>query len=278
MKNWKLNLFVITFIAFFPMLTYAEPIINNNGVVISEEEYENFLKVHTPEYIMTMTQEKYEKLKSFDFNNIKADSIYVKSTYNDALKLTTQEEITEEEFNNFDIMPILNSDGVAGESVAKSLSMYLLGGDYWNYVLLGVAWKGIPKVRSFDVIGFYGDSFEFRNGSQTGEQTYGYNGKYSTIYYDWNANNTKLFDNGFGISMNIVDNDIDYLTLEAECDITPTANHGTIFGSYQHATSNITLAKSQKYTLGAGGYGMVFMFDENIAPRYDDMFGLRIDY
>lgn len=278
MKNWKLNLFVITFIAFFPMLTYAEPIINNNGVVISEEEYENFLKVHTPEYIMTMTQEKYEKLKSFDFNNIKTDSIYVKSTYNDALKLTTEEEITEEEFNNFDIMPMLNSDGTEGSSVAKSLTMALLGGDYWNYVILGAVWKGVPKVRSFDVIGFYGDSFEFRNGSQTGEQNYGYNGKYSTIHYDWNGNNTKRFDTGFGISMNIVNNDIDYLELEAECDVTPTANHGTIFGSYQHATTNMTLAKSQNYTLGVGGLGDVFIFPIEIVARYDDMFGLRLDY
>ncbi len=278
MKNWKLNLFVITFIAFFPMLTYAEPIVNNNGVVISEEEYENFLKVHTPEYIMTMTQEKYEKLKSFDFNNIKTDSIYVKSTYNDALKLTTEEEITEEEFNNFDIMPMLNSDGVAGESVAKSLSMYLLGGDYWNFVILGAVWKGIPKVRSFDVIGFYGDSLEFRTGSQSGEQTYLENDQYKTIFYEWDNKNTKRLNNGFGISMNIVDNNIEALQLEAECDVTPTANHGSIFGSYQHAASSTTLAKSQNYTIGFGGLGNVFIFPIEISARYDGMFGLRLDF
>ena len=39
-----------------PVLTKAETIINNNGIEISEEDYNNFLLVYTPEYIMTMDE------------------------------------------------------------------------------------------------------------------------------------------------------------------------------------------------------------------------------
>ena len=84
-----------------PITTFAKPIINNNGIEISEEDYNNFLKVHTPEYIMLMDEEQYDKLKGLDYGNIETKETYIESTYNANLGVTVEKEITKEEYENF---------------------------------------------------------------------------------------------------------------------------------------------------------------------------------
>lgn len=272
-------LLLVSMFTIFPIITDAESIINNKGVVISEEEYNDFLKVYSDVQIMNMNYEKYEKLKTLDFNDIKSDEKFFKSTYNDSLKLLTEQEISEEEYDNFGngIMPIMDNKGAYAESTAKKLTLFVIGGSYWNFVVFGAAWKGVPVHRSYDIIGMRAVGLEFRNGSQQGEQTYGYKGEYKEINYAWNGTNIKKFDNGFGISMNIVNDDIDYLTLEVECDVTPTEDHPEIFASYQHALKNLSLKDSQNYTLG-GGLGYVFVYPYSITEKYDNMSGVDIRY
>jgi len=264
----------------FPIITNAESITNINGIVISEEEYNNFLKIHSHEYIMTMSEEKYEKLKSLDYTNVVKETKYVATTYNPSLNLTTERELTKEEFDNFEKTTTssrLADGGISYETTAKKIVMSLAGGTTWNYVTLTATWKYIPTTRSFDVIGFRGYGFEFRNGSQEGEQIYILDGNYTVIDYAWNGTNTKRLDNGFGISMNIVNTDIVALQLIAECDISPTISAPEIFGSYQHAVSSVSLANSQNYTLG-GGLGDVFVYPYSISQKYDGMSGVRLTY
>lgn len=273
-------LFVLGVITISPILVSAKSITNINGIEISENEYNNFLKVHSNEYIMTMTQADYDKLKSLDYSNVQDDTRYILSTYNEKLRLTTEEEITEEEYENFDneAVPYME-DGTAGyETTAKKLSMALVGGTTWNYVMFSATWKGIPKTRSFDVIGLRGVGLEFREGSQTGKQIYVSNGKYNMINYSWNGTNIKRLNNGFGISMNIVNDDIDALQLEVDCDVKQTETYPAIFASYQHAVANLSLANSQNYTLGNAGLGDVFIYPYSIVEKYDGMSGIRIQY
>lgn len=273
-------LFVLGVITISPILVSARSITNINGIEISENEYNNFLKVHSNEYIMTMTQADYDKLKSLDYSNVQDDTRYILSTYNEKLRLTTEEEITEEEYENFDneAVPYME-DGTAGyETTAKKLSMALVGGTTWNYVMFSATWKGIPKTRSFDVIGLRGVGLEFREGSQTGKQIYVSNGKYNMINYSWNGTNIKRLNNGFGISMNIVNDDIDALQLEVDCDVKQTETYPAIFASYQHAVANLSLANSQNYTLGNAGLGDVFIYPYSIVEKYDGMSGIRIQY
>ena len=86
LKNVKFIFFVLISIIFiFPTLTSAESITNNNGIVITEEEYNNFLKIYSSDYIMHMTEEKYNQLKEFDFNNIVTETKYVEVMYNQSL-------------------------------------------------------------------------------------------------------------------------------------------------------------------------------------------------
>ena len=104
------------------------------------------------------------------------------------------------------------------------------------------------------------------------------NGEYTIIDYTWNGTNIKKHDNGFGISMNIVNSDITHLQATVECDVKPTVTHPTVYTSYQHAVASVTLAQSQNYTLGGSGLGSVFVFPYSIAQKYDGMSGISISY
>lgn len=270
-------------LTFFPILTFAESITNLNGIVISEEEYNNFLKLHTHEQIMLMDEEKYEKLKSLDYSNVRTEVKYVATTYNPSLNLTTERELSKAEYDSFSntnngVSSRLNNGSAEYETTAKGLIIAVAGGTTWNYTTLTATWKYIPTTRSFDVIGFRGYGFEFREGSQQGDQVYILDGNYTMIDYAWDGTNIKRLDNGFGISMNIVNSNIQALQLMIECDIKATESYPTIYGSYQHAVSNISLADSQNYTLGGGGLGSVFIYPYSIVEKYDGMSGVRVQY
>lgn len=280
MKNVKFMFFVLISTLFiFPITINAESITNNNGVVISEQEYNDFLKIYDSEYIMNMSETKYNKLKELDFNDITTTSKYIETVYNPNLQLSTEKEITKDEFDNYNpVMPLLDDGATYYESTAKRISMNIIGGSTWNYVTVALTWKGIPSTRSFDVIGVRGYGLEFAEGSQAGEQIYTLDGNYTVIDYAWNGTNIQKHDNGFGISMNIVNSDITYLQATVECDVKATITHPTVYASYQHAVDSVTLAQSQNYTLGGSGLGSVFVFPYSISQKYDGMTGVSVSY
>lgn len=279
-KNMKFIFCVLISIIFiFPNVTNAENITNNNGVVMTEEEYNDFLKIYSSEYIMHMSEEKYNKIKDLNFDDVTTTTKYIETIYNQSLQLTTEREVTKEEYDNYNpVMPLLDDGGASAESTMKSISLFVVGGTTWSNAVFTVAWKGIPSTRSFDVIGLRGYGFEFGEGTQEGNQIYELNGSYEAIDYAWNGTNIRKFDNGFGISMNIVNSDITDLQLIAECYITPTIEHPTIYASYQHAVQTLSLADSQNYTLGGAGLGSVFVFPYSISQKYDGMTGVSVSY
>ena len=271
------------------MTVRAESIINNNGIVITEEEYNNFIQVHSHAYIMTMDELEYEKLSNLNYNNLTRVVKYYSTTYNPRLNITTERELTKEEYDNFTVptpgLEISNntrlgSTAVTYETTAKELVMGFMGGSYYNYVTLTASWKYIPTTRVFDVIGFRGDGFSFRNGSQTGNQMYiDASGTYHSINYSWNGTNIKKFSDGFGISMNLVNPTIQALVLDAACDVVQDVTHPVIFGAYEHAiNSSVTLADSQNYTMGGSGLGGVFVYPYSISAKYDGMSGVEIEF
>lgn len=281
MKNLKFIFFtLISVMIILPVHAFAKTIENINGIEITEEEYNNFSKMYSDEYLITMDEAKYERLKTYDYSDVKTKTIYVETKYNPSLNLLTDKVITEEEYENLkpSIMPMLNTDGTQMETTAKKFTLSLIGGTTWNHVTTTATWKTLPTTRSFDVIGFRGYNFSVRNGSQEGQQIYIENGQYKYIDYDVDSNNTKSFSNGFGISMNIINNTINFLQTTAECDIKTSGSYPAIHSAYEHAIKDITLAQSQSYTLGASGMGGVFVFNENVMPYYDSMAGLYLEY
>ncbi len=270
---------LVSIISIFPNKCFAKSITNNNGINITEEEYNNFSKVYSEGYIMTMTKETYEKLKNLNYDDIIKETIYLETTYNPHLNVSTEKIITKEEYDNFEVaMPLVNSDAAYIENTAKRLDLILMGDDYYNHVVFSAVWKYIPKTRVYDVIGIRGEYFGFRNGSQVGEQIFKTNGQYDQVHYAWDGNRIKRADNGFGFAMNIVNNDIDYLELTADCDVYETGTHPTLFAAYEHALNNVSLDDALSFTLGGGGLGNVFIYPYSISSKYDGETGLRLQF
>ena len=286
MKRLKIFLTIVIVVLIIPLNCMAKDIINQKGVVMSENDYNNFLKIYTPEYIMNMTQEKYNKLTTLDFTDIRKDTKYFETTYNHRLNLVTEKEITKEEYDNF--VPgvevsgdgiIINSNSAYSETSAKRLEMVILNDTPYSVVLLSNVWKGIPSTREFDVIGVRLVGFDVRNGSEFGEQLIKLDDTWSTIFYEWNEDHIKKLDNGFGFAMNIVNNsNLKGLQLNLECDVKQTASHPELFGSYQHAVEKTTMSEALNFTLAGSGLGRVFVYPYSISQKYDGETGVKIQY
>ena len=93
--------------------------------------------------------------------------------------------------------------------------------------------------------------------------------------YKYTSNNTKIFNNGLGISMNLVDGGTNF-NLSMSVGYNITGSYPKIYGTYQHATEDISLANSQKYTLSSLGFGKVVLFDSSVRDIYDEFGGVDV--
>ena len=85
MKNVKLIfLTLVSVLLVLPLNTFAKEayLINNNGITISEEEYNNFIKIRPYEYLITMDEDDYNKLKGLDYSNVETTTKYIQTVYN----------------------------------------------------------------------------------------------------------------------------------------------------------------------------------------------------
>ena len=124
-------------------------------------------------------------------------------------------------------------------------------------------WHESPNVRSWDNIGAYLDGTSLISH----EDTY----VYSTSGVNHFEN--LITTNGIGNSVELPSTGEDIVI-----SISFKVNrNGTVYGSYQHAMQNTTLANSQNYTLSIGGYGGVFLYNGTAIGIYDGMNGVDID-
>lgn len=144
-----------------------------------------------------------------------------------------------------------------------------------NLITLKVNWLKSPTYTSYDVIAVRGYGVSFYNDTLVGMQTYNKNGQVQNINYNINSNNTKVFTNGVGISMNLVDGASDFELL-LEVGYVKTSNSATVYGSYQHAQKNVTLNQSKNYTISPNGLGEVIDFSSSVRNYYDGMGGVNI--
>lgn len=80
----------------------------------------------------------------------------------------------------------------------------------------------------------------------------------------------------FGISMNIVDTtSLTSLSCAMGRKLDSKARPFTMYGTYQHATSKVTLSQSQDYSFGSGGLGNILKFDSSVKSKYDGMQGVN---
>lgn len=145
----------------------------------------------------------------------------------------------------------------------------------------------MPSVRSYDVIGlWYNQSFVKSN--YYGYMYYTQSGTtYKTTYSTAsNSGNIKIegsssnwFGGGIGISMPLPSStNVTFIQSQLFVEGNVGSNF-TVNGSYQHATSNVTLSDSKNYTFAPLGLGNVFAFNTNtLWNTYDQMRGVSIEW
>lgn len=124
-------------------------------------------------------------------------------------------------------------------------------------------WKVMPAVKSYDVMGAYLEGTSLINNPTT---------RITTNLGVNSSNEIKKFSNGFGVSIKLPKYGTS-LIINQEFVV---SKNGTVYASYQHAKSPISLANSRNYALSRSGYGGVFKFSGTAANTYDRMSGVNI--
>lgn len=133
-------------------------------------------------------------------------------------------------------------------------------------ISINVEWLKSPVIRSYDVIGAYLSGVKLSTVPNT--KVINSTGSNTTSTY-----NLDDFGHGFGTSIMLLPSGSDMKITQTF----RTNGKGKIYGSYQHATSDVTLEQSQNYTISRTGYGGVFLFDNSVRDYYDGMAGVSID-
>lgn len=205
-------------------------------------------------------------VKASEMENVK----YFKTVVNTITNYSQTYEVTEKEFNNANEMDLYSALHIT-EYKKISISKLSTGN-----ISLKLEWEKNPAVRSYDVIALRGEGVSFNSATLDGKQIYIKNGNQETINYTKNSNNTQIFENGVGISMNLVDGATKYI-LRLNIQYTKENNNATIYGSYQHSQRNITLNQSKHYILSSSGLGNVLAFDSTVKSYFDGMGGVFIN-
>ena len=223
--------------------------VSSNGVELTKKEYDFFVKIYTEETVKTLTQEKYDLVtNTLDINNHEIETVIKEDIFYDIAPpgLSLYSTYVETTYKKIAISKDCYSSGVCD-------------------MLVTLNWKAQPATKSYDVFGarysgftvLYGDVFTI----------IGYDTK--TMY----CANYKIRSDGHACHFKLDD------TAKIQ-DVTQSFsvnNGGTVYASYQHAQSNISLENAQKYYFDLGGLGYVFKFYDQAFNVYDGMPGVWLD-
>lgn len=185
---------------------------------------------------------------------------YYKTTMNNGKYLT--KEISAYDYINVPKFELMNNEV---NTEYKRMTIRVQN----NKVILNLSWKKTPNYLSYDVIALNSDNIYFNNTSIIGYQRNSIN----VIDYQSNSQNTRIFANGFGISMNLVDNATEH-TLILQANISSNSRTGRIYGNYRHARNNISLTNSLNYYLSNGN---INFYNSTIDSYYDKINPVWID-
>lgn len=246
---------------------------NVKAANLTDEEYARLRNLFSDARISIMSDEDAARYLSYDLEHVNKVSKYYKATETTNGTITTEvskEEATTAAENNISTMATYHTTSYKNIEI---MTTHANGNGY--YVYLVNDWLITPKVKSYDVIAMRVDDAVISSGTQQGMQMYKTNGVTGEVNYSYNGTNMVLSSNGFGISMNLVDAASEF-TCEIEAIVTATSQWATVYGSYQHAMTAVTLAKSKSYTISHNGYGKVINFATAVQNDYDNMQGVSI--
>ena len=211
---------------------------NSKGVSMTEEEYQFIGEFYKEGFQNHITQELYDNIIDNDLMN---------------RELNKKSVVVQD--NPF-------TRGSYHTTSYKQLSIATSCNTSNCLVLITLDWLANPTVRSYDVIGAL-----FHNVTRQSTPV-----TYYTDSISSNATGTyKYASDGVGASLKLGTGSSIYVTQQFY-----VSRGGTVFGSYQHATSAITLNESRNYNFHINGYGSVFQFGTKGLEVYDGMTGVDI--
>ena len=249
-------------------------ITNVKGATLTETEYNRLKLVFNDLRISTMSDEEAQKFLSTDLEHNKKVSKYYKVT--ETTNGTTTMEVSKEEATNA-ANNIVMTQSSTHTTTYKNIAITALGSGKNKYLVdVTTLWLISPYIKSYDVTAIRTDDATVEEGTQIGTQGYVYkDGSSGVVDYSNNGTNMLKASNGFGISMNLVDA-ANTFQCSITAMITATSEWATVYGSYQHAATNVTLAQSKSYTISHNGYGKVINFATAVQNHYDGMQGVSI--
>lgn len=246
---------------------------NVKAATLTDEEYDRLRNVFSDTRISLMSDEDAARYLSYDLEHTNKVSKYYKVTETTNGTITTEvskEEATNAANNNISTIATYHTTSYKNIEI---MTTHINGNSYYIYLLN--KWLITPRVKSYDVIAMRTEDATMVSGSQIGSQVYKINNVSDSVEYSYNGTNMVLSSNGFGISMNLVDAASNF-TCELEAIVTATSQWAKVYGSYQHAMTAVTLAKSKSYTISHNGYGKVINFATAVQNDYDNMQGVSI--
>ncbi len=248
---------------------------NVKAANLTDEEYARLRNVFSDTRISFMSDEEAARYLSYDLEHSNKVSKYYKVTETTNGTITTEvskeEAITAAETEN-NISPAATYHTTS----YKNIEIYTSQTGTNTYLIYVTNnWLINPRVKSYDVMAMRVDDATISSGTQSGVQFYTTNGITDAVNYSYQGTNMVLSSNGFGISMNLVDAASGF-TCEIQAIVTATSQWATVYGSYQHAMTAVTLAQSKSYTISHNGYGKVINFATAVQNDYDNMRGVSI--
>ncbi len=215
---------------------------NQNGINLTEKEYNLVKNMFDEHFVEIMNQEDYEHISRLDVNNRQVELTIKEPDY---IQSRTSSFVETQ-----------------GKKLVIGKSCYGNG----CAIIMTNTWKYVPKVKSYDVIGAM-----FSNTSLSSD------GYVTTFKFDGvnhTCNNYVKKSDGIGCSYKLDSKATQEFYTYMNFDVYP---NGLVYGSYQHATSSVTLSQSKNYTFHINGYGNVFLFNTTKArDSYDGMGGVSI--
>ena len=237
---------------------------------VTEEQYEILSPIFSDLYISLMSDEKIALYTENDFTveqKLYKVTQTANGTYNEEIDLDLEDEIR----NGTLPSP---RDVTFYQTTYKKISLMDVAlSNNQHYITIYTQWLINPVTKSYDVTAMRVEDANIVEGTQTGIQMYQKNGESDYVEYSPNGTNIRKADNGFGISMNLVNNASNFET-DISAVVQATSQYAKVYGTYQHAVTDLSLDDSQSYFISHNGYGRVLNFATGVQHKYDGMNGV----
>lgn len=212
-----------------------------NGINLTEKEYNYIITMFDEHFLDIMNEQDYDAMQKMNVNTNDIEYKVYEPSY-----IESRSTIVETNSKKL----------VIGKSCASNMCDMTVTN----------TWKGVPKVKSYDVLG-----------ARIGGTTF-YDDAFTTIFKFDSGNKicTEYVkaSNGFGCSYKLESGSTTYYSY-ASFDVVPS---GLVTASYQHASKSVTLSVSKNYTFSVNGEGNVFLFNTTKGQdAYDGMSGVSIN-